>query len=60
MECGQTELFVILGHFLPFDPTNNPKNQNFEKTKKKPGDIITLHLCTINDDHDVWFLRYGA
>ena len=27
----QTESFVILGHFLPFYPTNNPKNQNFEK-----------------------------
>ena len=31
----QTEAFVILGHFLPFDPTNNLKNQNFEKMKKK-------------------------
>ena len=33
-----TELFLILGHFLPFYPTNNRKNQNFEKTKKMPGD----------------------
>ena len=50
----QTEAFVILGHFLPFDPTNNLKNQNFEKMKKKTkkhGDIIILHLCTTNDDH---------
>ena len=38
-------IFVILGHFLPFYPTNNPKNQNFEKMKKNPGDIIILHLC---------------
>ena len=31
------------GHFLLFDTPNNPKNQNFEKMKKKtPGDII-LH-----------------
>ena len=30
-----TDFFVILGHFLPFYPTNNPKNQNFEKMKKK-------------------------
>ena len=30
----RTKFFVILGHFLPFDPPNNPKNQNFEKMKK--------------------------
>ena len=30
----RTKLFVILGHFLPFHPPNNPKNQNFEKIKK--------------------------
>ena len=37
--------------FLHFYPLNNPKNQNFEKIKKPPGDIITLHMCTINDNH---------
>ena len=46
----RTKFFVILGHFLPFDPPNNPKNQNSEKIKKNPGNII-LHLCTTNDDH---------
>ena len=30
----QTKSFVILGHFLPFYPPNNPQNQNFEKMKK--------------------------
>ena len=30
----QTEFFVIFGHFLHFNPTNNSKNQNFEKIKK--------------------------
>ena len=29
----RTKFFVILGHFLPFDAPNNPKNQNFEKIK---------------------------
>ena len=38
--------FVILGHFLPFYPSN-PKNQNFAKIKKLSGDIIILHVCTI-------------
>ena len=37
-------------------PTNNPKNQNFEKMKKTPGDTIILHLCTTNDDH----IMYGS
>ena len=23
-----------------------------------PGDIIILHLCTTNDNHDAWFLIY--
>ena len=45
------EFFIILGHFSPTDPPNNPKNQNFEKMEKTPGDIIILHLCTTNDNH---------
>ena len=47
----RTEFFVILDWFLHFYPLNNPKNQNFEKLKKAPGDIIILHMCTINDNH---------
>ena len=42
--------------FLPFYPPNNPKNQNFEKLKKTSGDIITLHMCTINATH----IMYGS
>ena len=37
--------------FLPFYPPKNPKNQNFEKMKKLPGDIFILHKCKINDNH---------
>ena len=44
-------IFVILDHFLPFYPPNNPKNQNFEKLKKTHEDIIILHMHTINDNH---------
>ena len=47
----QTEYFVILDRFLPFYATKDPENQNFEKMKKTPGDIIILHMCTINDNH---------
>ena len=47
----QTELSVILDCFLLFYPPNNPKNQNFEKLKKLPGDIIIWHTCIIKDNH---------
>ena len=39
----------------PLPLPNNPENQNFEKTKKTPGDII-LHKCTINDND----MMYGS
>ena len=47
----QTEFFIILDHFLPFYPHNNPKKSKFEKIKKALGDIIILHMCIINDNH---------
>ena len=50
-------IFVILGHFLPFHPPNNLENQNFDKMKKVPEDVIILHMCTRNLNHDVSFLR---
>ena len=53
-----TEFFVILGHFLPSDPPNNPKNQNIEKkNEKKSRDIIILQMCTIHENqmmHGSW------
>ena len=48
--------FVILDRFLSLDFPNNPKNQNFEKLKKAPGDIIILHMCSINETH----MMYGS
>ena len=42
-----------LGHFGSFFallPTNNSKNKNFDKMKKIPGGIVTLHKCTKNHD----------
>ena len=47
------QFFVVLGHFLPFYPTNNQNNQNFEKTS---GDIIILLKCAINENH----MMYGS
>ena len=38
-----TNYFVILGYFLPFQPTNNPKNQNFEKMTKSTRKTSSLY-----------------
>ena len=56
IKCKGQSYFVILDHVLPFDASNMPKNQNFEKIEKTPGDIIILHLCATNDDH----MMYGS
>ena len=52
----QTEIFAILGHFLPCQSPDNPKNQNFEKLKKT-GDIIILHVYHKWQSYDAWFPR---
>ena len=48
IKCKGQGLLSFWAIFLPFDPPNNPKNQNFEKMKQTPGDIIILHMSTIN------------
>ena len=53
-EVQQTEFFVILDCFLPFYPTMDPENQNFEKMKKTLEDIIILQMFTINDSHMIY------
>ena len=46
----QTEIFVILGHSLPFSPLRTWKIK-ISTLKKTPQDIITLHISTINGNH---------
>ena len=49
--------------FLPFYPPNNPKSQNFEKMKKRPGDIIISHMCTINHNDTMygsWYIEHDG
>ena len=46
-------------HFGPFFallPPMDRENQNFENMKLMSGDIIILHMCTINDNH----MMYGS
>ena len=45
----------ILNQFGSFGPLDNTENQNFEKMKKTPGDII-LQKCTIHDNR----MMYGS
>ena len=46
----------FLSLFFAVLPPKNLKNQNFENMKDTPGDIIILHICTINDNH----VMYGS
>ena len=39
-------LIFYFGLFFALLPPNDPKNQNFKKKKKMPGDIIISHMCT--------------
>ena len=47
-----TDVIVIFhfGLFFALIPPNSPKNQNFEKMRKPPGDIIILHYVYQNYD----------
>ena len=38
------QFFVILSHFLPSDPLNNRKNENFERMKTVP-EKLTFYTC---------------
>ena len=59
----QTGFFVILDHFLPFYPPNNPKNQNFWKMKKKTNKPWRYYRLTQvyqkSWSYATLFLRYG-
>ena len=73
-KARQTEFFVILGHFLPFNLTNNPKKQNFQKMKKNIWRYlhftrvpkIMIRWCTIpviwraTDEQKKWHTEVGA
>ena len=57
VECGRQNFLSFWTIFLISPPPKNLKNQNFEKMKKSPEDIIILQMCTINKNHmmyDSW------
>ena len=54
-------------HFEPFFallPSSQPKNaKSWKNGKKRPGDIIILHKCTINDNHIIcgsWDIKHDG
>ena len=55
-----TKFFVILAHFLPFQPLDNLENQNFNIEKNTWRYYHFTHLHHKWKSYDVWFLRYGG
>ena len=47
-------------HSLPFQPLENPENQNFKTEKKNTWRYHFTYLHHNWKSYDVWFLRYGA
>ena len=47
MKCDRQNFFVVLNHFLPFYPTNNPKIKNFEKWKKQQKNAWRYHFIQV-------------
>ena len=47
----QTEFFLVLDHFLPFCPPDDPENQNLEKLKKNPWRYNPFTHVHITDNH---------
>ena len=61
VSCIIPEIWKVTGrifcHFgTSFARFSNLENQNFEKIKKMPVDVIILQMCTINDNH----MMYGS
>ena len=52
--------FAILGHFFPFQPPDNPENQNFKIEKNTMRYYNFTHFHHKWQSYDVWFLRNGA
>ena len=50
-EAWQKDLLSFWAIFCAFTPLTTPKNQNFEKMKYKPGNIIILNKSTKKYDH---------
>ena len=50
---SERQVFVILGHFVPFRPLATKKIKIKKKMKKASGDVITLHVHKKSQSFDV-------
>ena len=50
IRCDRQKFLSSWAIFCPFSPLATQKIKIL-KLKKAPGDIIILHICTINDNH---------
>ena len=55
VECD-SQNFLSFWAIFDLLPHSQPRKSKLKKNKKMPGDIVTLHMCTINDDH----MMYGS
>ena len=54
IRCDRYKFLSFWANFCPFSPLAMWKI-NILKLKKNPGDIIILHICTINYNHMMYF-----
>ena len=52
-----THQYRLFRPLFAFSTLFGPKNQNFSKIKKIPGDVIILHQCTKNHNHMIFNLQ---
>ena len=56
MECDGQTFLSFWAMLCPFNPLTTWKIEILKKFKKTHGDIIILHMRTINDNH----MMYGS
>ena len=60
IKCKGQSFFSFWANFCPLTLLKTQAIKILKKKQKTPPDVIILHMCTTNDNHDVWFLKYQA
>ena len=58
MEYDRQNFLSFWDSFWSFTSLTTQKTKMLKKMKKAPGDVTILHMYTINDNYDVWLLKY--